>query len=430
MRTRRKKSELSGGELSLCLLTMLLFLLIACQLPRPTLQDPTIELAAEGKDVGPWKVIASSETKLLVTAPGASEVKVIYQPITTVHRYAELGVVTTAGPDGKFVLVWKPKADFTGNLWAEAKWGDGTKKKSNVLALASEEAISLGGDIPLDRIGNSAGTNESARSDKLTGSRIVKASLTPGDARIWITVDVPAFCLTLWQNSKEITTYNIGVGRLDYQLPVGERKATEIIWNPEWIPPNSKWVTIAEPGEKIGADDPRNPLGKIKIRLGNAILIHEAAKPTDIGRLTSHGCIRMLTEDLFDLTEKMVAACKLPVTKQQLQDAKINTDRLAVKLDPPVWVDVNYDTHVIEGGVLHLYPDVYKREKDDLTSLRQTLADNRVSSLDDNTLRQMLGRVRRNDAFLIRLSDLKAGYGLAAGKYVPLVEDVGHKPEA
>lgn len=37
-------------------------------------------------------------------------------------------------------------------------------------------------------------------------------------------------------------------------------------------------------------------MGKIKIPLGDAYLIHEAAKPTDIGSLASHGCVRMLTE--------------------------------------------------------------------------------------------------------------------------------------
>ncbi|MFN7927955.1 MAG: L,D-transpeptidase [Blastocatellia bacterium] len=356
--------------------------------------------------------------------------KIVYRPVSAVNRYAELGTVTNSDNAGKFLLQWKPNADFTGDVWAEATWDEGIKMRSNVLALATEDAINPGGQIPLENIGNSVGTNESARSDKLTGGKLAKPSLAPGDGRIWITVDVPAFRLTLWQNGKEVTTYQIGVGRLDYQLPVGERKATEIVWNPDWIPPDSKWVTDVEPGEKIEADDPRNPLGKVKIRLGNGILIHEAAKPTDIGRLASHGCVRMLTDDLYDLTEKIVAARKLPVSQQQIEAAKHNTERLAIKLDPPLWVDVNYDTHVVEGGRLHLYPDVYKRDKDRLATLRQTLNENGVTQSDDALLKELLARVTRKEEFQVSLADLKAGRALEAGHTVPLVDVPERKPEA
>ena len=397
-------------------------LITSCQPPKPAAQEPTLEVATTGKEVGPWKVIAAEETRFVATAPGAREVKIIYRPAESIRRYAELGKLTSTDKDGKFVLTWKPNADFTGEVWAEAIWEDGTQRKSNVLALASDEAISLGGEIPLDNIGSTAGTNVSARSDQFTGGKIIKASLAPGDSHIWITVDVPAFRLTLWQRGKEITTYQIGVGRLDFQLPVGERKATEIVWNPEWVPPDSKWVTTAEPGEKIEADDPRNPLGKIKIRLGNAILIHEAASSADIGRLASHGCVRMLPEDLFDLAEKIVTARKLPVTKEQIEATKTNTERLAVKLDPPLWVDVNYDTQVVEGGVLHLYPDVYKRNRNRLGDLQQTLSKNGVAQMDDTALQQLLGRVTRKEEFMVNLADLKAGRALEVGKQVPLVD--------
>lgn len=402
----------------------------ACQPPKPAAQEPTLAVTPATKEIGQWNVLPTNGLKFVVTAPGANQVKIFYQPVTAASRHAELSTLTTSDTEGKFSLAWNPDPDFTGDVWAEATWPDGTRKKSNTLPLATEEAISLGGNIPLDSIGNSAETNESARSDNLTRGKIATASLVAGDHRIWITVDVPAFRLTLWQNGNEVKTYQIGVGRLDFPLPVGERKATEIIWNPDWIPPDSKWVKDVEPGEKIEADDPRNPLGKIKIRLGNAILIHEAAKPSDIGRLASHGCVRMLTADLFDLTEKIVAARKLPITKEQIEQAKTNTERLTVKLDPPIWVDVNYDTHVVEGGVLHLYPDVYKRNKDELGSLRATLSKNGVAHAEDTTLKQMLERVSRTQSFVIGLADLKAGRGLAVGKRIPLTDVNEQKPDA
>ena len=164
-------------------------------------------------------------------------------------------------------------------------------------------------------------SNESVRSDKFTGGRIERAELIAGEPDIEITVDVPAFRLTLWQNGKEVKTYAVGVGKKDFPISIGEKQATEIIWNPAWIPPDSEWVTGRKgvrAGEVIRASDRRNPLGKVKIPLGYGYLIHQAASPTDLGNLVSHGCIRMLRTDLYDLAEKIVAARGVPVSARAI----------------------------------------------------------------------------------------------------------------
>ncbi len=385
-----------------------------------------IEAAPLGQDAGQWKLVAAETLKLTVTAPEAAEVKLLYKPAVAVKRRAELKTLTApTDADGKFSFEWKPGPDFIGDVWAEILYPNGERKKTASLSLASEAAVTQGGAIPLDSIGASLKTDESERSDKLTNGRIEQTSLAPGDHRIWITVNAPAFCLTLWQNGKEVKTYPIGVGRRGFPLPVGERKAMGIIWNPEWIPPDSKWVNESdevEAGERIDADDPRNPLGKVKITLGGAILIHEAAKPSDIGRLVSHGCVRMLTGDLFDLTEKIVAARGLPVMPDQIQRAKTSTERLSVILEPPIWVDINYDTQVVEGGVLRLYPDIYDRGVSTTENLRAELngAGVDAAKVDNRTLLQMFERVSAKEGFRVSIADIKAGQAVNVGQRFPI----------
>ena len=61
-------------------------------------------------------------------------------------------------------------------------------------------------------------------------------------------------------------------------------------------------------GARIPAGDPDNPLGKIKFPLGNAYLLHEAQAKSDLGNLVSHGCVRIMRNDIFDLAKKIVAA--------------------------------------------------------------------------------------------------------------------------
>jgi hypothetical protein len=311
-------------------------------------------------------------------------------------------------------------SDFAGDVWGEAHYRDGSKKETKPISLTVES-------ISPDELAGASykHSEESARSDKFTGGRIEQTNLQPGNGDIRITVNIPAFQLTLWQGTREVKLYQIGIGRKEFPLPSGLRFAKEVIFNPEWVPPDSSWVEEHDvvPGERVEADDPRNPLGKVKIPLGNGgILIHQAFKPSDIGHLVSHGCVRVELKELYELIDKIVAARSLSVSKQKLDEAKNSKDRFAIRLDVPLVVDINYDTQVVEGGVLHLYPDVYNKKTNTLENLRAELKDSGVdeSKLDDKTLQQMLDRVTMGEEFVVSIADIKAGRALEAGKTQPL----------
>jgi lipoprotein-anchoring transpeptidase ErfK/SrfK len=268
--------------------------------------------------------------------------------------------------------------------------------------------------------------NESARSDKFTGGKIERTTLQEGMANIKITVDVPAFKLTLWQDDKEVISYHIGVGMKKFPIAIGEKKTTQVIWNPSWIPPNSDWVkemSGIEPGKPILPTDPRNPIGKVKIPLGGGYLIHQARSTKDLGNLVSHGCVRMLKTDLLDLADRIVAAYGYPVSKQRIERAKKTQKTLVAVLNPELPVDINYDTQVVEGGVLRLYPDVYDRKTLTVKNLRKELEWNEIddSEVDDQTLRQMIKRVGRYQVYTVSLDSIKKGRALADGKLQPLI---------
>jgi hypothetical protein len=268
--------------------------------------------------------------------------------------------------------------------------------------------------------------NQSERSDSLTGGRIETAELAPNEPDISITLNLPSFRLTLWQNGKEVKSYYVGVGLKEHPLYIGDREINELIWNPAWIPPSSDWVLGIKgvsPGEVIKATDPRNPLGKMKLPLGDRYLIHQAAKTTDLGNLVSHGCIRMLRPDIYDLAEKIVAARNAPVTQKRIAAAKRSLRPLVVPLDEPVPVDINYDTLVVEQGVLHIYPDVYGRGTNRTARLRAELLAANVpeSSLSEKTLKQMLARVTRRTQFVVETRSIAEGRAIEDGKVLPLI---------
>jgi hypothetical protein len=268
--------------------------------------------------------------------------------------------------------------------------------------------------------------HESERSDKLTGGRIAVAEFEPGQPDIRVTLNVPSFRLTLWQDGREVKSYFVGIGLKDYPIYIGAREASEIVWNPEWIPPPSEWVRARKgvrAGEVIKAGDPRNPLGKLKIPLGDRYLIHQAASTTDLGNLVSHGCVRMLRSDIYDLAEKIVAARSAPVSRKRIEAAKRSSRTLVVQLQEPVPVEINYDTLVVEGGVLHIYPDVYRRRLNLPQRLRAELESSgvNVSNLDEGTMKDMLSKASRRTQFVVETSSIEQGRALEDGRVLPLI---------
>ena len=384
--------------------------------------DPTIEASPVSKTDDQWQVISADSITLSVTAPGAQSVKILYRPAFTEGRHVELKKLSspTDAASGKFSSQFKVPTDFAGEVWAEASYRDGAKKETKPISLTIES-------ISADELAGASykHSEESARSDKITGGHIEQTTLQPGNGDIHITVNIPAFQLTLWQGNKEAKTYQIGIGRKDFQLPSGLRYAKQIVFNPDWIPPDSEWVQEHDvsPGEVVEADDPRNPLGKVKIPIGNGgILIHQAFKPSDIGHLVSHGCVRLALNELYGFIDEIIAARSLKVSNQQLEHAKQSKDRFLIKLDAPLVVDINYDTQVVEGGVLHLYPDVYNKNTLSVENVRAELREAGVDDgkLDDRTIQQMIDRVTMNEEFAVSIADIKAGRALEAGKTQPL----------
>jgi len=426
-------------SLQFCVTLLCVFLItfsLSCQpVPQTSQQsaqpnapaEPTIEASPATKADEQWQVITAEKVTFTVTAPEAKSVRILFRPAFAEGRHVVLKNVTSPAEGGKFVAEMKVPTDFAGEVWAEVSYANGEKKQTKEIAVTNE-------DISPNELADATykHSDDSARSDKLTKGRIDKTELQPGQGDIRITINIPAFQLTLWQGGKEVRTHEIGIGRKDFQLPSGLRYAKQIIFNPDWIPPNSEWVYEhdVEPGERVEADDPRNPLGKIKIPIGGGgILIHQAFKPSDIGHLVSHGCARVRLDELYELIDKIISARSLDVSRDQVERAKTSKDRYVIKLNAPLVVDLSYDTQVVEGGTLYLYPDVYNKQTLTVENVRAELRDAGVdeAKVDDKTLQEMIARVTMNEAFVVSVADIRAGRGLQAGKTQPITS--GNAPK-
>ncbi len=96
-----------------------------------------------------------------------------------------------------------------------------------------------------------------------------------------------------------IKTFPIGIGDTDWPTPLGDFVVGEKRKNPAWyIPPSLR----EKYGKSVMPPGPENPLGEYWIRLGNSSYgMHGTDIPWSVGRLVTHGCIRLYPEDIKDL---------------------------------------------------------------------------------------------------------------------------------
>lgn len=136
--------------------------------------------------------------------------------------------------------------------------------------------------------------------------------ILPDVPREGIVINVAEMRLYYYPPAKDgeprtVQTYPLGVGRQDWETPLGTTTITQMVKNPAWYPPESirqEHAAAGDPLPSVVPAGPDNPLGTRKMRLGiPGYLIHGTNKPEGVGMRVSHGCVRMLPDDaetLFD----------------------------------------------------------------------------------------------------------------------------------
>jgi hypothetical protein len=218
--------------------------------------------------------------------------------------------------------------------------------------------------------------------DKNKPQMLPGPNAVPKDTRV--VVNIPAFRMDLFQDGSLVKSYKVGIGYPEFPLPQGLRKATQIIFNPTWTPPDSPWVETMKnvtAGETVKAGDKDNPLGPIKIPIGLPSLIHGGKSPAKIGKFASHGCVGLTNEQIKDFAAQLARASNTnAISAETIASHLKDKERTqTVKLNHTVPVELRYETIVLEDGKLHIYKDVYAQNTNTEENLRQVLSAQGVS---------------------------------------------------
>jgi len=116
-----------------------------------------------------------------------------------------------------------------------------------------------------------------------------------------ILINIPEMRLYLFlKKISMVKTFPIGIGVTENFTPVGRFYINEKKIFPTWYIPNS--LREKYEGKKSIPPGPDNPLGSHWMGLSiKGYGIHGTNFPWAVGRLVTHGCIRLYPEDIFDL---------------------------------------------------------------------------------------------------------------------------------
>jgi L,D-transpeptidase ErfK/SrfK len=176
---------------------------------------------------------------------------------------------------------------------------------------------------------------------KLNTRRIVPQVIDDG-----IIINIPDRTLYLFKGGS-ITFFPVGLGLLakteisDWRTPTGKFFIVSKRTNPTWYVPESIQLENALKGKDVEESvppGPKNPLGKYAIKTSlPGLLIHSTIWPSSVYRYMSHGCIRMLPEQMEQLYPMVDIKTKGELIYEPVKIAVINDGRVYLEVRTDVY---------------------------------------------------------------------------------------------
>jgi lipoprotein-anchoring transpeptidase ErfK/SrfK len=151
-------------------------------------------------------------------------------------------------------------------------------------------------------------------------------------------VDVAARELRVYRGDELAGTYRVAVGTAEWPTRKGDWLVSQVVWNPEWNPPDESWADTAE-RKAPGAPD--NPLGEAQLIYDPPRTIHGTNVPSSIGKAASHGSIRMRNAEIVQLARLIMEVAGVARDEAFYRSVKENrTEKVIIDLPKVVPIAV------------------------------------------------------------------------------------------
>lgn len=232
---------------------------------------------------------------------------------------------------------------------------------------------------------------------RLAAAALLAAGAAPAaaqdDSRLVIDLNVPALRVTVREGGTVLKTYPVAVGQVGHQTPLGTYTISHAEWNPWWRPPASAWAKGAKPTPP----GPDNPMGRVKLFFAPLYYLHGTPDEESLGTPASHGCVRMLNDDVVELATLVHGRAHATLPPEQIPAvlARPGQTRVSRFRDSVTFV-VRYETVEVVDGQLVIHPDLYGRGTTHAEAVYQALlrAGMDVGDLQRARVQQLLAAAR------------------------------------
>lgn len=189
------------------------------------------------------------------------------------------------------------------------------------------------------------------------GARVLIPSrfVLPEGSRKGIVINLAEMRLYFYHpDGVHVSTYPVGVGQEGWNTPLGKTSIVRKREHPTWVVPDSIMENQAAHGQPIPPTQgpgPTNPLGDYAMNTGlQNIVIHGSPFPKGVGVRSSHGCIRMLPEDVEELFHNVKVGTPVQIVNQTTKVGRLD-DKLYLEAHEPLSKDYS-DMHGV-GTLIH-----------------------------------------------------------------------------
>lgn len=192
-----------------------------------------------------------------------------------------------------------------------------------------------------------------------------------------ILINIPQRMLFLFKNGELAGHYPVAVGRPDWQTLIGHFTVLSKEKDKVWIVPQSIQEEMRREGKPVKKrvpPGPKNPLGRYWLRIAPNCGIHGTIFPASIYTFQTHGCVRLLPDDIHALYDQVSVGTAIEIIYEPVLLARLP-----------------------DGAVfLEVHPDVYQRSDDPAGTVERAAAGGNVprSVLDWNRVEAVIEEER------------------------------------
>jgi L,D-transpeptidase ErfK/SrfK len=179
---------------------------------------------------------------------------------------------------------------------------------------------------------------------KINSTHIVPAELKDG-----LVINLPELNLYYIRNGVYQRRYALAVGKPSWPTPTGTYAISEKRKNPVWNVPPSIQEEMEEMGQEVVEKvppGPKNPLGKFYMGTTAAgVGIHATNRPWSVGYSVSHGCIRMLPQEIEQLFSQIAVGTPVKIVYRPIKLALTPEGRIYLEANLNIY---QWELHSLE----------------------------------------------------------------------------------